>query len=624
MLRARSLRFVPHGSVSGGAAAPLALAVFLLGFGAVGASAATDYLDLRERLETSRENLRTALAKYVRPADRLAFPADKGKAFRVYLDAALAATNAKQEFPEVHAALSKWNGRLESANDTQRRALGLFLGDYMSVRYGDDLVRELKELVKFRTFHNVVSENPDNPEFQSALAYLADLAQGLDLSVVKHGTETLEIRLEPAKGQGGGPPVVMFTHVEVMRPVEYKWDQDTPPFSMQLKDGRWVGCGVYGDKGPVVVNLFALKVLRDAGLVLARPLVLLVGTQMSTPTSGIASSLAMLKTPPALVLAADGTFPYSEGQMGDLVARVASTRGMKSTAGLKPGEFYIYKMSSYYSMNTVPAETRVWVLYKDPVNSTNPSLDMVTKWRGIMEPHQTTIPVSRYGTYVQDDTLHFFSYTLPSHVESETGRNAIMDMASALAKAPMLTNSAWDIIRFLDTGLRSDPTGKAAGLYYEDPKMGSTRVNPVQFDRIGEEVAVLVDVRFPAGHDRGWIKTRFADLVTKFNRDTKTQLVLSWEGEGREPVQQAPPPTVRDWLVDAYELGSGDIGAEAAGISRSAGNLMPPAIPFGPERPSVDKHGHTQHESISERELSDLSVAYCSALAWFSSATAVP
>ncbi|HZL83739.1 MAG TPA: M20/M25/M40 family metallo-hydrolase [Candidatus Krumholzibacteria bacterium] len=605
---------------------PWCFALFVLTVAATGKASAqeTDYLDLREKLESSRETLRQSVAKYVRAADAEEFPDDKpGKVFRAYLTAALTAVAAKRDFPAIHAAFAKWSGQLDPANDTQRRALGVFLGDYLSVRYGTDLVRELRNLVKFKTYHSVISDNTDNPEFQHALDSLAGLAKGLGLEVVRHGNESLEIRLA-GKSKAGTPPVAVYTHVEVMRPVDYKWDTDTPPFDLNLKDGRWIGCGAYGDKGPLLVNLFALRTLRDAGLALARPVVLIVGTTMSTPDASIATSLSQLAPAPGVVLAADGIFPYADGQMGNLVARVSSRRGMKSTTGLKPEMFYIYRITAYWSMNTVPAETRAWVLYKDPVDSINPSLDMVTKWRGIIEPHQTTIPVSRYGTYVQEDTLHFFSYTLPSHVESATGRNAIMDMASALAKVPMLRNSAFDIVQFLDRGLQSDPTGKAAGLFYEDARMGTPRINPVQFDRIGEEVAVLIDVRFPVGHDRPWIRARFEELVAKFNREHDAKLVLAWETEGREPVQNAPPPQVRDWLVDAYELASGDIGAEVQPIARSAGNVVPFAIPFGPERPGVDKHGQTQHESISERELSDLGVAYCAALAWLASAANVP
>ena len=605
------------------AAAALAALAVLGGAGAVRAQ--VDYLDLRERLEVQRETLRTAMAAYIRGPEVAEFLADKpGKAFEVYLKAALAAVNAKSDFPAVQAALAKFDGRFDAGSEVQRRAVGVFLGDYLEVRYGGDVLRELRTLVGFRTFHNVIEPNPENPEFQRAFDHLTALASALGLRARNHGYETLEIGLDAVGAAAKAAPLVQFAHVEVMRPVDYKWDADTQPWALSLKEGRWVGLGVYGDKGPLLVNLFALRCLRDANLRLVRPVILLVGSTTGTPQSGIPTSLEKLATPPALVLAADGYFPYASGQMGDLVARVSSAKGMKSLAGLEPAMFYIYKLAGLYALNAVPAESRAWVLYKPPLNSLNPSLDMVNKWRGVIEPHQKTIPVTRYGTYVQEDTLHFFSYTLPSHVESPTGRNAIMDLAAAVAKAPLLHNSAWEVIQFVDKGLQMDPTGKAAGLDFAHPTMGTLRIHPVQFDRVGDEVAVLVDIRWPPGHDRAWIRERIQSLVERVNREQGTHLKLDWEGEGREPVQQEPPAAVAERLAEAYELASGDPTAEPAPASMSSGALMPPAIPFGPERPGVDKHGFTLHESISEREMSDLGVAYAAALAWLATAVAVP
>jgi acetylornithine deacetylase/succinyl-diaminopimelate desuccinylase-like protein len=583
-----------------------------------------DFLDLRERLELAREDLSNSVAAYVRPADAEEFPADGGKAFQTYVAAALKALNAKDDFPEIRSAFANFDGRFNVDDPLQRGVLGTFLGDYLHVRYGADIIRELKKLVARETFNNVYEENVENPEFHAAFDHLEALAGNLGLQVQNHAYETLEITLQPQGAEAQAASIAMFTHVEVMRPVAYKWDSPTRPFRMVQMEGRWVGLGVYSDKGPTLVNLFALRVLADAKLKLSRPITLLVGSTTSTPGASVQSSLEKLAAKPALVLAADGYFPYSKGQMGNLLARVSSVRGMKSLDGLEPEMFYIYKLSAYYSMNSVPAETRAWVLYRDPVDSLNPSLDMVNKWRGIMEPYQATIPVTRYGTYVQDDTLHFFSYTLPSHVESRNGRNAIMDLGGALSQAPMLENSAWDIIRFVHEGLQMEPTGEAGGLLVEHPEMGTTRLNPVQFDRIGDEVSVLVDIRWPVGRDRAWIRERMQELVDRINAEHGCDLSLDWEAEGREPIEFEPPPAVADWLIEAYEISSGDIGAEAAAISTASGTLLPWAIPFGPERPGVDKHGHTRYESISERELSDLAVAYASALAWFATATSAP
>lgn len=587
--------------------------------------AQVDLLGLREQLEIARDDIRESLSAWVRAEGEPTFREGKpGEAFGEYLSAALRALEAKTEYPEVHATFSRFDGTFDAEDADQRGVLGIFLGDYMIVRYGEDLERELRELVKFKTFGNVYEPNSENSEFHGAFDFLAGLAERLGMSVQNHGYETLEITLRPRDGASRAAPLAMFSHIEVLKPVAYKWDEDKRPFDMLMTSGRWVGLGVYAGKGPTLLNLFAMRSLRDAGVRLSRPVVLLVGSETSTADASVETSLAKMSVQPSLVLAADGTFPYSRGQMGNLIARVASTRGMKSIAGIQPEEFYIYRMSCFWTLNAVPAETRVWVMYEEPLNSLNPSLDIVNKWRGITEAYQATVPITRYGTYVQEDTLHFFSYTLPSHVESPEGRNAIMDMAGCLVKVPMYPNSAWDIMRFIEYGFQQDQTGKAAGVYVEHPEMGTSRVNPVQFDRIGDEVAVMVDIRWPVGRDRAWIKERMLEVVERFNSEHDAQLTLDWESDGREPILQDIDPAVGDLLIEAYEVATGDYGADPAPVSRSSGTLIPHAIPFGPERPNVAKRGLTRHESITQREMGDLAVAYASALAWFGARAALP
>ena len=92
----------------------LTLALLGVALAAAPGRAQTDYLDLREKLEAARETVRGSIAKSIRPEKQEEFPADKaGKVFRTYLDAALQAVDAKKDFPEVYAALAKWDGKTE-------------------------------------------------------------------------------------------------------------------------------------------------------------------------------------------------------------------------------------------------------------------------------------------------------------------------------------------------------------------------------------------------------------------------------------------------------------------------------------------------------------------------------
>jgi len=303
--------------------------------------------------------------------------------------------------------------------------------------------------------------------------------------------------------------------------------------------------------------------------------------------------------------------------MGDGVARVSSMHGMKRRDGIGPETFYIYGIGAKASTNSIPAETRVWVLYTDPENSINAAADMLDKWRSLIEPFNKKVPESRYGTYVQEDTLHLFVYGMPGHAES-VGRNAILDLASVIEPVGFFRSSASELLDFLRETLHRDPTGMETGIGFKSEEMGSTTwFHPVQFDRIGDEVSVLIDVRWPTGIDHKAIHQRLQAAVDQFNQKHEADLYLEWEPGVREPVIHKPAAEVAALLVDAFELASGDFEPPPARLSHSSSQQMPEAIPFGPEWPDKSKHGHTRHESISNREIGDLSVAYVSALAWF-------
>jgi hypothetical protein len=291
--------------------------------------------------------------------------------------------------------------------------------------------------------------------------------------------------------------------------------------------------------------------------------------------------------------------------------------GMKDREGIGPATFWIYRMSCNAATNSIPAEARVWVLYTDPENSINASADMLEKWRKLIEPFNVKFPDTHYGTYVQEDTLHLFVYGQPGHTET-VGRNAVLDLASVVDPVPFFRSSASEILDFVHETLHRDPTGMETGMGYRSEEMRTTTwYHPVQFERIGDEQSVLIDVRWPLGVDHAWVDAKLRGAIDRFNDEHQADLYLDWEPGVREPVHHEPPAPVAALLVDAFELASGDFEPPPARVSHSSSQLLPEAIPFGPEWPGKEKHGHTRHEAITNREIADLCVAYVSALAWF-------
>jgi len=562
-----------------------------------------------------RPALRAAVQPFVRPATVAEFPADKpGVAFGKYLDAAWKALDAPRQFPEVYAALSKFQGAVDANNAVQRQALGVLLGDYLSVRYGEDLWREMRTLAAFKSFNTVVDKNSENKAVRDCMDAMAALAVRLGLQAKNNAYESLLLTLPAAGAAAAAPPVAVYTHADVPRPVEHKWN--SPPWELTVKNDRTISLGVYDGKGPTVVNLFAMRVLRDAGLRLARPVTVAVDANGEQFEADAATAIATITPKPAVALAADGTFPYATGELGHALARVSSRRGMKARAGIKPGEFFIWKATCSVGTSTVPMEVRVWVRYEPPANTDNPSNVMVNqKWRPAIEAYQKLHPASVYETYIQDDTLHFFAYGHPQHVvNADRAENSLLNAAGGLLTLPLFKNSASDVMLWIDKGYNRDITGKTVGLPLTDSKMGTCRIVPVGFDRLGEEFTVLVDIRWPVGRDAAWVKQHFTESVAAFDKQNGTSLRVDWEPGGHEPATIVVPADVAGVLDEAFALASGE-SMEPLPVVASSARLLPATIPFGPEWPRNEPRAHTLDESISKRELQDLCVAYVSALA---------
>jgi acetylornithine deacetylase/succinyl-diaminopimelate desuccinylase-like protein len=440
-----------------------------------------------------------------------------------------------------------------------------------------------------------------------------ELAQGLGLQAVNHEYAALEITLPASGAARTAAPLAVYTHADVPRVAEHKWE--TPPFELKEVDGVLRGLGVYDDKGPLIVNLFALRVLRDAGLALQRPVVLVVDSGAEELGSSAEAALARLATRPALALAADGDFPYTTTEPGRLVARITSVRGMKSKAALEEGQFYVHRIQVMENTNTLPAQVRSWVLYKSPPVE-NPALEMSTRFRAAIEAFQPLHPETRYEIVIQGDTLHFFTYGRPAHTQRhEQGVHGLLNTAGALLTLDLMPNSARDLLLWVDRGYRRDPSGASLGLVPEGSETAGTWVNPMRLERLSDEITVLVDIRWAPGRDAAWMQQRLAASIEAFNAEHGTDLKLDWEPGGYEPVQVSLPREIRRALEEAYGLASGESEPPPA-VTTSSTRLLPAAIPFGPAWPGREPRGHTLHEALPRRELQDLGVAYVSALAW--------
>jgi acetylornithine deacetylase/succinyl-diaminopimelate desuccinylase-like protein len=136
--------------------------------------------------------------------------------------------------------------------------------DWEAVR--DEVTGHLQALLRLNTV------NPPGNEIQAA-DYLAGVVRqaGLEPVVVESapGRGNLVVRL---RGSGGGRPVMLMGHTDVVSVEPEKWTHD--PFAGDVADGQIWGRGAVDMKNQVAANLMVLLLLKREGVALQRDVIM--------------------------------------------------------------------------------------------------------------------------------------------------------------------------------------------------------------------------------------------------------------------------------------------------------------------------------------------------------------
>jgi len=134
-----------------------------------------------------------------------------------------------------------------------------------------DVERQATEFLS--TYIQIDTTNPPGNEMAAA-RFLADrFAQG---GIEAHIFESAPGRasvLARLKGSGGGRPVILLNHLDVVPANSDGWD--VPPFSGVVRDGYVYGRGALDCKGPGTIDALVLLLLKRAGIVLKRDVIFL-------------------------------------------------------------------------------------------------------------------------------------------------------------------------------------------------------------------------------------------------------------------------------------------------------------------------------------------------------------
>lgn len=198
----------------------------------------------------------------------------------------------------------------------------------LSKNYYDNALLALQEFVRKESVYdpNTIEKGaPYGKGVKSALDYIGKLAKEYGFKVDYCQGYATEISFGE---DNNGPLIGIYAHSDVV-PISGKWDY--PPFKGEIvgegKERKMIGRGTSDDKGPLIASLFAMKLLKDNGLIDGYRVRLVAGGDEERGASCLRHYFHDLKKPQCdYGFTPDAEFPliYAEKAIchGDLVAKL--------------------------------------------------------------------------------------------------------------------------------------------------------------------------------------------------------------------------------------------------------------------------------------------------------------
>ncbi|MGN8104304.1 dipeptidase [Pseudomonas sp. 22072] len=469
----------------------------------------------------------------------------------------------------------------------QQNEINRLLGIYTRVKYGKAALETLRELVEVPTFNVDGLPQYKNPEFLKIAAKIEALAKSFNLNFRNVDNRVYEISLE-----GSGDEVVgVHAHADVVPVTPENWVlQDgtkLDPFKVTLIGDRMYGRGTEDDKNGIVVAMYAMKVIKEEKLPLARTFKLLVDT--TEETAGDAIPYYFERNPvPQYNLALDGGYPVVIAEKGS--GTVMATFPVRKGEG-KGAE--IIAMTGGKANNQIPSAS-VATLVSDTPAELAASLQQAgadyAKRNG--GDFQVTAKVDG-----KDVKLTVTGVSAHSS-EPETGVSPVarmLDLIHSLdGKVALQHNHITDAARYAADNWGLDYLGGKLGVGYADDFMGPLTASLTFVGQDDKAFKLAVNLRAPKGKTPESLKAQIEQKLNAWDKNAKVNVSFTYSLD--TPMYRNPEG---EWVKALLAVATENLGmAHKFGTSAGATSVhdLPNGVQFGLARPEEKYTGHTDSE----------------------------
>ncbi|VVO74744.1 Succinyl-diaminopimelate desuccinylase [Pseudomonas fluorescens] len=512
------------------------------------------------------------------------FSADTTKDFRQFLGSLAKSDLAKTAniSPAIGAFLDNKTLTAEQQNEIYR-----LLGIYARVKYSAAATETLRELVEIPTFRKDGVAQHDNPEFIKIAEKIKALAQSFNLNFRNIDNRVYEISLE-----GSGDEVVgIHAHADVVPVTPENWvlkdGTRLDPFKITLIGDRMYGRGTEDDKNGIVVTMYAMKVIKEEKLPLARNFKLLVDT--TEETTGDAIPYYFERNPtPNYNLALDGGYPVviAEKGYGTVMANFA-----KRKAEGKGAE--IISMTGGLATNQIPSASVATLITDTPAELVaslqKAGADYAKRNGGNFE-----ISAKADGKDVKLTVTGVSAHSS----EPESGVNPVarmLDFINGLdGKVALKHNHITDAARYAADNWGLDYLGNKLNVGFSDAFMGPLTTSLTYVAMDDKAFKLAVNLRVPKGKSPEKLKAEIAEKLAAWSK--KTHVAVAFDYSIAEPMYRNPEG---EWVKALLAVATENLGMKHEfGTSAGATSVheLPNGVQFGLARPEAKYTGHTDGE----------------------------
>ena len=469
----------------------------------------------------------------------------------------------------------------------QQNEINRLLGIYTRVKYGKAALETLRELVEIPTFNVDGLPQYKNPEFLKIADKIQSLAKAFNLNFRNVDNRVYEISLE-----GSGDEVVgIHAHADVVPVTPENWvlkdGTKLDPFKVTLIGDRMYGRGTEDDKNGIVVAMYAMKVIKEEKLPLARNFKLLVDT--TEETSGDAIPYYFEHNPtPQYNLALDGGYPVVIAEKG--YGTVMATFPVRKGEG-KGAE--IISMTGGAATNQIPSVS-VATLVSDKPAELAASLQKAGADYVKANGGDFAVDAKVVGKEVKLTVTGVSAHSSAP----QSGVNPVARMLELIhgvdGKIALKHNHITDAARYAADNWGLDYLGGKLGVGFADDFMGPLTTSLTFVGQDAKAFKLAVNLRVPKGKSPDTLKAQIADKLSAW--DKKSKVNVSFTYSVAAPMYRNPEG---EWVKALLAVATENLGMEHKfGTSAGATSVheLPNGVQFGLARPEQKYTGHTDGE----------------------------